>query len=108
MGVDINGVTVHGRFDERFSEVAQVFAENIASGLDVGASFALSHEGEMVVDIWGGHLDEAKESPWQEDTIVNVYSSTKTVSFLCALLLADRQLLDFDAPVADYWPEFAT
>ena len=63
--------------------------------------------GEMVVDLWGGHLDEAASAPWQEDTLVNVYSTTKTMSFLCALVLADRGQLDFDRNVADYWPEFA-
>ena len=61
----------------------------------------------MVVDLWGGHLDEARTQSWQQDTIVNVYSSTKTMSFLCALLLADRGQLDFDRNVSDYWPEFA-
>lgn len=107
MGVEIDGVTVHGRFDRKFERVASVFAENIRSGEDLGASYAVSVDGEMVIDIWGGHLDEEKMTPWAEDTIVNVYSSTKTVSFLCALVLADRGLMDFDAPVSTYWPEFA-
>ena len=61
----------------------------------------------MVVDLWGGHLDEAASAHWQEDTLVNVYSTTKTMSFLCALVLADRDQLDFERNVADYWPEFA-
>jgi len=60
-----------------------------------------------VVDIWGGHADEAKTRPWEKDTIINVYSTTKTMTALTALLLADRGELDFDAPVARYWPEFA-
>ena len=59
------------------------------------------------LDLWGGYLDEAQVEPWQEDTIVNVWSTTKTMSFLCVLLLADRGLLDFDDAVAQYWPEFA-
>ena len=107
MAIDINGVIVHGTYDERFVNTVTQFAENFRTGADTGASYALSREGEMVVDIWAGYLDEAKEVPWVENSIVNVYSSTKTVSFLCALVLADRGLLDFDAPVADYWPEFA-
>lgn len=106
MSVEVDGVVVHGHFDERFSGTVELFAENLKAGNDVGASFALSKDGEMVMDIWGGSLDEAGEQPWQENTIVNVYSSTKTVSFLCALIAADRGLIDFDAPVADYWPEF--
>ena len=61
----------------------------------------------MVVDLWGGWADEAKTRPWDKDTIVNVYSTTKTMTFLCALILADRGELDFDAPVARYWPQFA-
>ena len=98
---------IQGRCDARFQPVRDLFANNIASGEDVGASFAATIDGEMVVDIWGGHLDTSRTTPWQEDTIVNVYSSTKTMSFLCALVLADRGLLDFEVPVARYWPEFA-
>ena len=98
---------IKGHCASKFHAVRDMFAENIASGEDVGASFAATIDGEMVVDIWGGHLDRSRQTPWQEDTIVNVYSSTKTMSFLCALVLADRGLLDFDAKVAHYWPEFA-
>ncbi len=100
-------VVVEGYCDEKFASVRELFASNIEEDRDVGASFALTVDGEMVIDIWGGHLDEGRTQPWQEDTIVNVYSTTKTMSFLCALLLADRGQLDFDANVADYWPEFA-
>jgi CubicO group peptidase (beta-lactamase class C family) len=73
----------------------------------VGASFAAVLCGEIVVDIWGGHLDAARTQPWQRDSIVNVFSTTKTMAALCALMLADRGLLDVHAPVARYWPEFA-
>ena len=92
MSTEIEGVWVHGFFDERFAATVSVFASHISNGLDVGSSFALSLDGEMVVDVWAGCQDEAGERPWQEDTIVNVYSSTKTVSFLCALVAADRGL----------------
>lgn len=98
---------VQGKFDEKFAGVAEIFSDNLVSGEDLGASFALTIDGEMVIDIWGGYLDEEKTKPWQQDTIVNVYSTTKTMSFLCALVLADRGQIDFDANVADYWPEFA-
>ena len=106
MTTEIDGVSVQGNFDERFAPTMSQFASHIATGQDVGASFALSVDGEMVVDVWAGSQDEAGEIPWKEDTIINVYSSTKTVSFLCALVAADRGLIDFDAPVGNYWPEF--
>ena len=96
-----------GICDPKFSEVRDILAASIESGADTGVSFALTIGGEMVVDLWGGHLDSTASAPWQEDTLVNVYSTTKTMSFLCALVLADRGLLDFDRNVADYWPEFA-
>ena len=80
---------------------------NFDSGADIGASFCATVEGETVVDLWGGFADEARTQPWLKDTIVNVYSTTKTMTALTALLIADRGELDFDAPVARYWPEFA-
>ena len=100
-------VEINGSCDSRFNKVKDVLAQSIASGADIGASVSVCVDGETVVDIWGGHIDEASEQPWQEDTIVNVYSTTKTMSFLSALLLADRGQLDFNANVANYWPEFA-
>jgi CubicO group peptidase (beta-lactamase class C family) len=98
---------VSGYCDEKFNNVREILAENLSSGTDLGASFALTVDGEMVIDLWGGYLDEEKTRPWQEDSIVNVYSTTKTMSFLCALVLADRGQLDFDENVSSYWPEFA-
>jgi len=99
--------TVHGFTHDRFAAVREVFAANLDSGQDVGASFCATLEGETVVDLWGGWADAAKTRPWERDTIANVYSTTKTMTALTALLLADRGQLDFDAPVARYWPEFA-
>lgn len=98
---------IAGICDEKFSKVRNILASSIESGDDVGVSFAVTIGGEMVVDLWGGHIDESASAPWQQDTLVNVYSTTKTMSFLCALVLADRGQLDFDRNVADYWPEFA-
>jgi CubicO group peptidase (beta-lactamase class C family) len=98
---------IHGSFDPRFEKMAQILSANIDSGADVGASAAVMLEGELVVDIWGGWVDEAHSAPWGRDTITNVWSSTKTQMALCALMLVDRGLLDVDAPVATYWPEFA-
>jgi len=100
-------VEVHGHCDEKFAGLKDILADSVAAGTDLGASFAATVDGEMVVDLWAGSVDEAQTQPWQEDTLVNVYSTTKTMSFLCALVLADRGLLNFDANVAKYWPEFA-
>jgi len=98
---------INGYCDERFAQVREAFADNFSDRGDIGACFAATLEGEFVVDLWGGHRDAARQRPWQEDTIVNVYSSTKTMTFLCALMLADRGQLDLESPVAAYWPEFA-
>jgi CubicO group peptidase (beta-lactamase class C family) len=96
-----------GVSDARYAGVRAAFEANLASGADLGAAFCATLEGETVVDIWGGYADAAQTRPWERDTIVNVYSTTKTMTFLTALLIADRGELDFDAPVARYWPEFA-
>ena len=98
---------VQGTCDPRFEAMRGVLSANIDSGADVGASAAVMLDGELVVDLWGGWVDEAHSAPWQSDTITNVWSSTKTQMALCALMLVDRGLLDVDAPVATYWPEFA-
>jgi len=100
-------IVVGGFAADRFAPVREAFTANLESGADLGASFAATIDGEMVVDLWGGWADEARARPWERDTLVNVYSTTKTMTALTALLLADRGELDFDAPVARYWPEFA-
>ncbi len=97
---------IEGEFDERFGGVAEALARNLDDGSDVGASVAVVLEGEPVVDIWGGHKDVAETEAWGPDTIVNVFSTTKTMTALCALILADRGELDLHAPVVRYWPEF--
>jgi CubicO group peptidase (beta-lactamase class C family) len=98
---------IHGFCEDQFEPVKKVFAENFKSGLDVGASLAVTIKGKYVIDIWAGYADEAQTKPWEKDTIVNVYSTTKVMTALCVLMLVDRGLLDLDAPVAKYWPEFA-
>jgi len=99
-------VEIHGTCDERFEALRDVLGASIDRGDDVGASVALTLEGELVVDIWGGWADEARTTPWDKDTIVNVWSTTKTMTALCALIVADAGELDFEAPVSRYWPEF--
>ena len=100
-------MSVQGFAQDRFAAVKEVLAANLASGADIGASFCATIDGETVVDIWGGHADPEQTRPWQADTIINVYSTTKTMTALTALLLADRGEIDFTKPVAHYWPEFA-
>jgi CubicO group peptidase (beta-lactamase class C family) len=90
-----------------FEGVRDVFENNFAQGLEVGASFSAYHRGEKVVDLWGGIADETTGRPWAEDTIEVVFSTTKGVTAICAHKLAQEGKLDFDAPVAKYWPEFA-
>jgi CubicO group peptidase (beta-lactamase class C family) len=98
---------VEGTCDERFKGLRDVFTDQIESGEDLGASLAVSIDGETLVDVWGGWKDEAKTQPWTTDTVVNVWSTTKTMTNLCALMLVDRGQLDVDEKVATYWPEFA-
>ncbi len=98
---------IHGTCADTFDEVKAVLAASLDRGDDLGASVAVVKDGELVVDLWGGFRDEAQTAPWQADTITNVWSTTKTMASLCALVLADRGEIDVDAPVARYWPEFA-
>jgi CubicO group peptidase (beta-lactamase class C family) len=100
-------VEVQGTCEPRFDAVRTTLASQLTSGADLGASVAVFLNGEPVVDIWGGWADPEKTRPWEQDTITNVWSTTKTMTFLVALMLHDRGELDFDAPVATYWPEFA-
>ncbi|MEZ5231105.1 MAG: serine hydrolase domain-containing protein [Acidimicrobiales bacterium] len=97
---------IDGSCDPRFEAVRDAFASNFTDGLDVGASVAVAVDGELVVDLWGGHLDVERTQPWQRDTLVNVFSTTKTMSCLALLVCASRSLVDLDAPVARYWPGF--
>jgi CubicO group peptidase (beta-lactamase class C family) len=97
---------VHGTCDKRFDAVRVALAESLDDA-DVGASAAVFVDGEPVADLWGGYKDAKKTEPWEQDTITNVWSTTKTMVALSALILADRGDLDLDAPVARYWPEFA-
>jgi CubicO group peptidase (beta-lactamase class C family) len=98
---------IQGTCDARFEPIRDVLAANLASGADLGASVALTIDGQPLVDLWGGWADEARTRPWEADTITNVWSTTKTMTALSALVLADRGAIDVDAPVATYWPEFA-
>ncbi len=100
-------VDIHGTCDDRFAAVRDAFAENFAAEPEVGASVAVTLDGAPVVDLWAGYADRERTRAWERDTIVNVFSTTKGMVALAAHMLADRGALDFDAPVARYWPEFA-
>jgi len=100
-------IPIHGTCDPRFAAVKAAFEKNFSEHDDLGASVAITLDGEFVVDLWGGHLDEERTQPWQEDTLVNVWSSTKTMAAMSLLLLADRGEVDLHAPAGKYWPEFA-
>jgi CubicO group peptidase (beta-lactamase class C family) len=97
---------IQGECDERFDAVRKTLAD-LLDTVDVGASAAVFLDGEPMVDIWGGFTDAERTTPWQRDTITCVFSVSKTMQALCALILSDRGSLDLDAPVARYWPEFA-
>jgi CubicO group peptidase (beta-lactamase class C family) len=103
----MSSVKINGFVDDRFAPVKEAFESNFTSGQENGAGFCMTVDGKTVVDIWGGYADEAQTRPWERDTIVNVYSTTKTMTALTALYLADKGALDFAAPVSKYWPEFA-
>jgi CubicO group peptidase (beta-lactamase class C family) len=104
---DMTSGSLRGQLDARLEPLRDILEDSLASGAECGLSLAVDVDGQTVADVWGGFADEARTRPWERDTIVNVWSTTKTVTSLAVLMLADRGLVDLDAPVARYWPEFA-
>src|SRR5215831_3328032 len=98
---------IQGKCDSRFTAVREAFAENFAKRAEVGAAVSVYVDGKPVVDLWGGYTNAARTRPWEQNTLVSVASTTKGMVALCAHMLVERGLLDLDAPVARYWPEFA-
>lgn len=98
---------IYGTCDARFEALRSALARNLDSGDELGASLVIDVDGDIVVDLWGGFRDEKRTTAWSEHTITNVWSTTKTITSLAALMLVERGELDVDAPVARYWPEFA-
>jgi len=98
---------IHGWTAKGFEAVRDRFAKNFDEGAEVGSAFAAYHRGEKVVDLWGGVADEDANTPWNEDTLIPVFSTTKGAAAICANQLAQQGRLDMDAPAANYWPEFA-
>src|ERR1700733_5984506 len=99
--------SVQGRCAPGFEPVREVFTANFANYPELGAAFAVSRGGELVVDLWGGFVDEARTTRWAEDTLQVIFSGTKGLVAVCLLMLVDRGEVELDAPVARYWPEFA-
>lgn len=100
-------MNIHGFCAQSFDPVKKAFEANFKERNDIGASVAISYNGEIAVDLWGGQYSADDETPWAHDTIVNVWSSTKPMAAMCLLLLADRGDVDLHGKVAHYWPEFA-
>jgi CubicO group peptidase (beta-lactamase class C family) len=99
-------VRIEGTCEPRFEAVRRAFAENFEKRNEYGASVAVSLDGKPVVDLWGGHADKERTRPWTRDTIVNVFSTTKGLTAMCAHQLVDKRRLDLDSAVVRYWPEF--
>ena len=99
-------MTIHGTVSKGFEGVREAFEANFRDGNEVGASFCLHVKSRKVVDLWGG-LTDVKGKTWKENTPAVVFSTTKGATAICAMMLVDQKLIDIDAPVAQYWPEFA-
>lgn len=98
---------IGGDVDVGYGKVADAFRANFAAGREVGAAVAVYRDGVKVVDLWGGYRDGVTRAPWQQDTMVNVFSSTKGVAALTVALAVSRGLFGYDDTVATHWPEFA-
>ncbi len=104
---DHRRVTVNGSCSPKFERVRDAFETNFRERDEVGAAVAVWVDGELAVNLRGGTTDAAGERPWQEDTLASIFSGSKALTSTCIHLLADRGELDLQAPVAEYWPEFA-
>ena len=98
---------IHGKTAAGFEAVRTAFEQNFATRGEVGAGVCVYVGGALVAELWGGHADQARTQPWESNTLVNVYSTTKGMTALCAQRLIDEGRLELDRPVAEYWPEFA-
>lgn len=101
----ISDVAIHGTSSEHFEWVKQVFAD-LWLDIEVGASLAIFKDNELIVNLHGGYTDRNGEHPWRAETIVNTYSTAKGITSMAIACLVDEGLLDYTAPVAEYWPEF--
>ncbi|MES2033830.1 MAG: serine hydrolase domain-containing protein [Pseudomonadota bacterium] len=98
---------IHGRCDAGFEDVRDAFVANFESGQELGARFALSVEGEIVVDLWAGFADRKSQVPFDDKTLTLIFSTTKAVAATMIGRLVEAGKLRYDQPVAEVWPEFA-
>ena len=97
-------IPINGACDPRFAAVGEEFERNFRERGEIGAAVCVYEGGRKVLDLWGGHKDLDRTVPWEEDTIVIMNSVAKSMCALCTHILIDRGEIDFDAPVARYWP----
>jgi CubicO group peptidase (beta-lactamase class C family) len=107
LNVTVSPDLIGGDVAEGYGKVADAFRANFAKGREVGAALAVYRDGVKVVDMWGGYRDGTTQAPWQPDTMVNMFSTTKGIAALAVAVAVSKGLLSYDAKVADYWPEFA-
>jgi CubicO group peptidase (beta-lactamase class C family) len=103
----IEASMIHGLVSPAFKKVEQEFRRNFAERGEVGAACAIYYKGKKVVDVWGGYRDPKTHAPWEEDTLVCVFSATKGMAAMAVAVAHSHGLLDYDEKVATYWPEFA-
>jgi len=99
-------VPIYGTCEDKFRRVLDTFKANFVGSGEIGARVTVIQGEDVVVDLWGGYTDVEKMYEWREETLVNTMSVSKGVMAMAAHLLADRGLLDYESPVAKYWPEF--
>ena len=104
---DLKQVKIHGFVRSGYEPVRKAFAENFSQRGELGAACCVYHNGDKVVDLWGGVRNKASGEPWEEDTMVVVYSTTKGLAAMTLALAHSRDWLDYDELVSTYWPEFA-
>jgi CubicO group peptidase (beta-lactamase class C family) len=98
---------INGTIDARFKRLSEAFESCFTDHNEHGAALAVMLDGRLVADLWGGHADKAKTMPWQQDTLVNAWSCTKGVMAVAIAMLVERSKLQYGAPIANIWPEFA-
>lgn len=99
---------VEGYFHPAFRKVAETFRFNVESGLEKGAAFSVYHNGELLVDLWGGWADIAAERHWQENTLCMTWSVVKAAAAIAVAILVDKGHLKYEEKVTHYWPEFGS
>jgi len=103
----MSDTNISGVCESKFSEIGDIFEDAVESGFDTGANIAIEHEGKMVVNLIGGYKDREGTDPWTNETILNVFSTTKAITAICIARLVDQGKLDLSNNVSEYWPEYA-